>query len=68
MKTKTPELVAIEDASLETVAGGWDYPALPSLKLDIEVTKQSNELIFAGNAIATAGDFTFVVDQKNVSR
>lgn len=66
MKTEmhTPELVAIEESSLETVTGGWGKP---SLKLKLDVVKQKNELIFAGNAIAVGGDFTFYAEQTNAA-
>ena len=65
MKTESTALVAIEDSSLETVAGGFALPALLDLDLKITKAKQRNEAVFAANEIVSYGDVTVVIEQSN---
>ena len=65
MKTESTALVAIEDSSLETVAGGLPLPALLDLDLKIKKATQRNDFVFVGNTVLSGGDFTMVVTQSN---
>jgi len=68
MKTEMHnELVAIEDASLETVAGGYSlgegYDWKSALKFDANF--QNIEVVFAQNTILSAGDVDIDIDASN---
>jgi hypothetical protein len=54
--TKQAELIALEDSSLETVAGGFDFKK-PKLDLDLNLAfvTQTNTVVFAGNQIVAEG-------------
>jgi hypothetical protein len=75
MKTEmqTLELVAIEEASLELVAGGGgadlDISKTVSLALDVDVdlNKQSNDIDFSHNDIYAYGPAIFQFTQQNVN-
>jgi hypothetical protein len=63
--TKQAELIALEDSSLETVAGGFDYKK-PSFDLDLDLNlnlatvTQTNTVVFAGNTIVAEGGSNYI--------
>lgn len=66
--TKQAELIALEDSSLETVAGGYSKPSfdldLDLKKFDIDVNvatvTQANTVVFAGNTIVAEGGSNYI--------
>ena len=69
MKTEMQTaLVAIEDASLETVAGG-SYPSvdIKVLKLDLDFNYQNNSIDFSHNDIQAVGPAVFQFTQQSVN-
>lgn len=76
MKTEmqTVELVAIEEASLESVSGGGDlsFPSLDITKtvqvaVDVDLNKQSNDIDFSNNIVKAVGPAIFQFSQQNVN-
>lgn len=70
MKTEmTSALVAIEESSLEAVAGG-SYPAPVDIKvldLDLNFNYQNNSIDFSHNDIQAVGPAVFQFTQQNVN-
>lgn len=61
--TKQAELIALEDSSLETVAGGFDFkkPVVDlDLKLNLATVTQTNTVVFAGNTIVAEGGSNYI--------
>jgi len=71
MKTEMKTaLVAIEDASLETVAGGNGYPVeIKKLDLDLDFSfnYQKNDIDFSHNNVQAVGPAVFQFTQQNVN-
>ena len=66
--TQTSMLVAIEDDSLMTVAGGTGYPVKPlELDLSLAFNHQNNTITFSHNYIEGAGPAVFQFTQQNVN-
>jgi hypothetical protein len=59
--TKQADLIALEDSSLETVAGGFDFKQ-PKLDLDLNLAfvTQTNTVVFAGNQIVAEGGSNYI--------
>ncbi|HKP64021.1 MAG TPA: hypothetical protein VJV78_45110 [Polyangiales bacterium] len=64
--TKQAELIALEDSSLETVAGGYGGFKAPKLDLDLDfdlnlaTVTQTNTVVFAGNTIVAEGGSNYI--------
>jgi hypothetical protein len=73
MKTEmqTAELVAIEEASLETVAGGSDlsFPVdiTKTVQIALDFNHQNNSIDFSYNDIQAVGPAVFQFTQQNVN-
>ena len=73
MKTEmqTLELVAIEEASLETVAGGSDlsFPVdiTKTVQVALDFNRQDNSIDFSHNDIYAVGPAIFQSTQQNVN-
>lgn len=69
MKTEMhTDLVAIEDASLETVAGGYYGEGsgyMSGFSLDFDFNFQKNEVVFAQNTLLAGGDIDIDIDASN---
>ena len=65
--TQTSMLVAIEDASLETVAGGYGPLDIKVLDLSLAFNYQKNDIRFTHNTIEAAGPAVFQFTQQNVN-
>ncbi|MDD9939933.1 MAG: hypothetical protein OXU20_02610 [Myxococcales bacterium] len=74
MKTESTKLVAIEEETLETVAGGYGYYAAPSfdlkkfkLDLDYDFNQQANDIVVAGNNVVSGpgGSAAIVIEATN---
>jgi hypothetical protein len=73
MKTEmqTLELVAIEESSLEHVAGGsggFDFDLdLKKIDVDVDFNYQNNSIDFSHNDITAVGPAVFQFTQQNVN-
>lgn len=68
---QTAELVAIEEASLETVAGGSDlsFPVdiTKTVQIALDFNHQDNSIDFSHNYIEAVGPAVFQFTQQNVN-
>lgn len=71
MKTEmqTVSLVAIEEASLESVAGGSDlaFDLTKTVQVALDFNHQSNNIDFEYNEIEAVGPALFQFSQQNVN-